>query len=76
MLGPQTLDDYGYLKNTKGLSVGHLGYFGQETVSTEGFRGLLDVWESRNILNLGSQKNLDLKGSGSEVCGCRGEDRS
>lgn len=42
MLGPQTLGDYGYLRSTKELSVGHLGYFGHpqlETVNTEGSEG-------------------------------------
>jgi hypothetical protein len=34
------------------------------------FRGLLKGLGSRNILNIGSQRNLDFKGSGSGVCGC------
>lgn len=78
MLGPQTLGDYGYLRSTKELNVGHLGYFEHpqlETVNTEGFRGLLDVWESRGIL-IESQRTLDFKGSGSGDCACNREDRS
>lgn len=72
MQGPQTLRDYAYLRSTKGLSVGYLGYLGhpqQEAVIIEGFMGLLDVWGYRNILNIGSQRNLGFKGSGSGLCG-------
>lgn len=69
MLGPQTLGDLWVFEKHKRIECWALGVF---WASIAGFRGLLDVWESRGILNMGSQRNLDFKGSGSGVCGCSG----